>query len=241
MSHGFLKNKSMSKRTLFIGDVHGCYDELIALCEKIGLQNEDHLYFVWDLINKWPRSLEVVEFVRNRPNTWSVMGNHEYFPLLDISEYEAMFSDNNWFSQSRKNWIEQQYEKSTEIREMLIKKWYRDWILGLPHIIERDGFIVVHGGLHPEYGLKTPKEISTLIRTHEDRPWYEFYTGSKPIIYGHWAAEWLRIRANTIGLDTGCCFGGALTAYCLETHEVWQVRANRVYKPPQHWADISLV
>ena len=42
----------MTKRTLFIGDVHGCYDELMALCTRIGLQNEDQLYFVGDLINK---------------------------------------------------------------------------------------------------------------------------------------------------------------------------------------------
>jgi hypothetical protein len=36
----------MKVRTFFIGDVHGCYDELMALCEKIGLQSEDQLYFV---------------------------------------------------------------------------------------------------------------------------------------------------------------------------------------------------
>ena len=39
-------------RTLFIGDVHGCYDELIELTQKIGLTSEDHLYFVGDLVNK---------------------------------------------------------------------------------------------------------------------------------------------------------------------------------------------
>jgi Icc-related predicted phosphoesterase len=39
-------------RTLFIGDVHGCYDELIALVAKVGLKSEDHLYFVGDIINK---------------------------------------------------------------------------------------------------------------------------------------------------------------------------------------------
>ena len=93
----------------------------------------------------------------------------------------------------------------------------------------------MHGGLHPESGIKTPKEISTLIRLIDERPWYDSYIGTKPVIYGHWAAEGLRIRSNTIGIDTGCCFGGALTAYCLESGEIWQVRANRVYKEPEHW------
>jgi bis(5'-nucleosyl)-tetraphosphatase (symmetrical) len=42
----------MQKRTLFIGDVHGCYDELMELCDRVKLTPVDHLYFVGDLINK---------------------------------------------------------------------------------------------------------------------------------------------------------------------------------------------
>ncbi len=214
----------MNKRTLFIGDVHGCYDELISLCERMGLRDEDHLYFVGDLVNKWPKSLEVVEFVRNRPNTWSVIGNHEYFLLQDALPIQA------WKHQ---NWINIEYEKAEPLREILSSQ--REWLLTLPHIIEREDFIVVHGWLHPDLWLDTPREIATLIRIHEGKAWYDYYTGSKPIIYGHWAVEWLRVRANTIGLDTGCCFGWHLTAYCLETWEYWQARANAVYKEPSHW------
>jgi diadenosine tetraphosphatase ApaH/serine/threonine PP2A family protein phosphatase len=225
----------MTKRTLFIGDVHGCYDELMELVNHIGLTPDDHLYFVGDLINKWPKSLEVVEWVRSRPNTFSVIGNHEYFPLVTLDECEIFLSEWSDMSEWRKNWICTQYEKSAEIRELLDSHGHRDWLLALPHIIERDEYILVHGGLHPEHGLDTPREISTLIRLVDGRPWYESYTGTKPIIYGHWAAEWLRIRSNTIGIDTGCCFGGALTAYCLESGEIWQVRAHRVYVEPAHW------
>jgi len=105
----------------------------------------------------------------------------------------------------------------------------------LPHIIEREDFILVHAGLHPDHGINTPLEIATLIRLVDGKPWYESYTGTKPVIYGHWAVDGLRIRPNTIGLDTGCCFGGHLTAYCLETREFWQVRANQISKMPEHW------
>ncbi len=218
----------MYTRTLFIGDVHGCFDELILLCERMKLIDADHLYFVGDLINKWPKSPEVIEFVRNRPNTWSVLGNHEYFLMQDS------LPEISWKIRS---WVNIEYEKTDLLRESL--KDHKDWILALPHIIERDDFIIVHGGLHPDFGLDTPREISTLIRTHEGKPWYEYYTGDKPIIYGHWAVEWLRVRSNTIGLDTGCCFWGHLTGYCLETWEYWQVRANAVYKEPANWKEKS--
>lgn len=222
-------------RTIFIGDVHGAYDELLQLVERVWLTPEDHLYFTGDLINKWPKSIEVVEFVRNRPNTWSVIGNHEYFPLISPEEIDKIANESEHLTDGHKSWVYAQYERSRELREIMEKKWHRNWLTSLPHIIERDNFILVHGGLHPAYGTHTPLEIATLIRLIDGTPWYELYTGPKLVIYGHWAVDGLRIRPNTIGIDTGCCFGGHLTAYCLETREIWQVRANQIYKMPEHW------
>lgn len=222
-------------RTLFIGDVHGCYDELIELVEKIWLIPEDHLYFVGDLINKWPKSLEVVEYVRNRPNTWSVIGNHEYFPLISPEEVEKIANESDHLNDGHKSWVHAQYERSRDLRNIMEKRWHREWLTSLPHIIEREDFILVHGWLHPDHWINTPLEIATLIRLIDGKPWYESYTGIKPVIYGHWAIDGLRIRPNTIGLDSGCCFGWHLTAYCLENQEIWQVRANQICKMPEHW------
>lgn len=222
-------------RTLFIGDVHGCYDELMGLVMKIWLIPQDQLYFVWDLINKWPKSLEVVEWIRNRPNTWSVLGNHEYFPLISLEDIEKIVNESNHLSDGHREWIRTQYERSRDLRTIMEQRWHREWLISLPHIIERDNFILVHGGLHPDFGTNTPREVSTLIRLINGKPWYDSYTGTKPVIYWHWAVDGLRIRPNTIGLDSGCCFGGHLSAYCLETQEIWQVRANQISKIPEHW------
>lgn len=222
-------------RTLFIGDVHGCYDELIALVAKVGLKSEDHLYFVGDIINKWPKSIEVVEFVRNRPNTWCILGNHEYFPLLSSEEVNTLAIESAHLSDGHKSWIHSQYEQSRELRDIIVSRWHREWLISLPHIIERDDFILVHAGLHPDYGVDTPLEIATLIRLVDGKPWYESYNWNKLVIYGHWAVDGLRVRQYTIGLDTGCCFGGHLTAFCLETRDIWQVRSGGVYKEPEHW------
>lgn len=219
----------MEKRTFFIGDVHGCYDELMNLVEKIGLCDEDDLYFVWDLINKWPKSHDVIEYVMNRPNTYSIKGNHEFFSTITPTDIDGLM----YLTDKQRSWLINALPEYAESTWDLSR--YHDWLSSLPLIIEEERFILVHGGIHPDFWLSTPPEIATMLRMHDARPWYEYYTGDKLIIYGHWAAEWLRVRANTIWLDTGCCFGGALTAYCLETHEFYQVRANAVYKTPAHW------
>jgi serine/threonine protein phosphatase 1 len=216
----------MQKRTLFIGDVHGCYDELMMLCEKIVLTPEDHLYFVGDLIDKWPKSLEVLEFVHSRPHTFSVAGNHEYFMML--GEEDVTTED----GRSEIRSVERYY---SELKNILIESWWKDWIRALPIVIEKEDFIVVHGGIHPISGLSASPEVTTNIRVYQGKPWYEYYTGTKKVIYGHWAAAGLRVTSNTVGLDTGCCFGGHLTAYCIETGEFWQMRAQAVNSPPNHW------
>jgi hypothetical protein len=66
---------------------------------------------------------------------------------------------------------------------------HKEWLLALPVMIERENFIVVHGGIHPDYGLSTPAEIATLIRLAHGKPWYESYAGEKLVIYGHWAQQ----------------------------------------------------
>ena len=53
---------------------------------------------------------------------------------------------------------------------------------------------------------------------------------TKKIIYGHWAVEWLKIRENTIWIDSGCCYWKYLTAYILETGEIIQQKALDVYE-----------
>ena len=219
-------------RTLFIGDVHGCYDELMELVTKIGLMPEDHLYFVGDLVNKWPKSLEVVQFVKNRPNTWSVLGNHEYFLMCSLEEQKAYFDRSPHISTERQWWIRTEYQAASLNRSLLEQNHLSKWVSSLPVYIEKENFILVHGWLHPDFWLETPSDIATMIRMYEGKPWYEYYTGEKKVIYGHWAVDGLRIRENTIWLDTGCCFGGHLTAYCLESGEIWQVHAHDIYKIP---------
>lgn len=92
-------------------------------------------------------------------------------------------------------------------------------------------------GLHPK---DTDRGITCEIRcwdtgnacrgNEEHTPWYQLYTGTKKVIYGHWAAQRLMVRDRTVGLDSGCAYGGELSAYILETAEIVQVKAKQAYK-----------
>jgi serine/threonine protein phosphatase 1 len=64
-------------RKFIIGDIHGCFDELIELTEKIGLTDNDILISLGDIVDRGNKSKEVYEYFLNRPNSIVLMGNHE--------------------------------------------------------------------------------------------------------------------------------------------------------------------
>lgn len=213
-----------TKRTLIVGDVHGCFTELEELLKKANYNSkEDRLIFLGDLINKGPLSMEVLEWVKNE-GCEVILGNHE----LGFIDY-----------------LEDQEEKKPAF-DLLISQMkgteneWAEWFKTFPLYIEEDDFILVHGGVVPGMTLEeSPAHLITRIRTwnlgkeglgKKDHPgWYEFYHGEKLVVYGHWASEGLNIKAKTIGIDSGCCWGGQLSLLHLETKEVIQVDAKTQY------------
>ena len=67
----------MGSRTIVVGDIHGCYDELMELMEKVELQDHDRVVAVGDLITKGPKSREVLELFINDKRFSTVIGNHD--------------------------------------------------------------------------------------------------------------------------------------------------------------------
>ena len=114
------------------------------------------------------------------------------------------------------------------------------WIQSWPLYIEEKKFIVVHAGVVPEYPLnETPPKILTHVRYWNQKnrqmdkysgiPWYHLYEGKRLIVYGHWAMKGLTVRNNTIGLDSGCVWGGSLSALILPKRQIIQVKAQKCY------------
>ena len=67
----------MGSRTIIVGDIHGCYDELIDLLDKVSFGSEDRLICVGDLITKGPKNREVLDRFMSDPQFTSVIGNHD--------------------------------------------------------------------------------------------------------------------------------------------------------------------
>lgn len=173
-----------------VGDVHGCLPALETLLETLEIGSNDLVVFVGDLIRKGPDSRGVVEYVRERPNMVAVRGNNEQ-KVLDGRKTIPSLTD----------------EDLAYLRQ-------------LPVAISFEDCLVVHGGINPEKPLyeHAPDDLLTMRSlTPEngyDRPyWFEEYQGPPRVFFGHTVLEEPVEREWAVGLDTGCVYGGALTAY----------------------------
>jgi hypothetical protein len=214
-------------RTIVVGDVHGCYDELLALVERVGLKTSDRLVCVGDLLAKGEKSREVLELFMRDARFSSVLGNHDRALL----EY--------WKGTRRKKELKPSQKKcAKQLKER--RDVYTAYLEGLPAYLDLGSHVVVHAGLRPgialaEQSLDDLTELRTLgpdRTSREGTPWYEVYRGEQTVLFGHWPASTPRRGSRAIGLDTGCVYGYQLTAYIIETGEFHSVPALRTYDVP---------
>ena len=264
--------------TYAIGDVQGCFDELQALLERVGFRREhDRLWFVGDLVNRGPKSLEVLRFVQELGEcAVVVLGNHD---LHLITQFEG-------FERKRKD------DTFTDVLEAPDAKELVDWLRKRPMMHVEGDWAMVHAGLLPGwsiskafslakevevalgadtyrdflahmYGSKperwddalvgwdrlrvivnamtrmrfcTPEGLMEFKETGKNPPpgffpWYETRTMPEAqIVFGHWSAAGLQLNHRIAGLDTGCVWGGPLTALRLEDRWLAQVPSSG-YQP----------
>jgi len=220
-------------RTIIIGDIHGCFDELTLLMEEIGLDTDDRVIAVGDLVAKGNKTKEVLDhFIADRRFS-SVVGNHD-LALLRFWRGEISSLKN---SQARA--IQELEEEAPR---------YSDYLGSLPFMIDLGSHLVVHAGVRPGVSLQeqSPDDLTELRTLGADRtsrdglPWYEVYDEDKVVLFGHWPSHEPRRGKRAIGLDTGCVYGYRLTAYVIETGEFVSVPANRAYDPPKTPLSVNL-
>jgi bis(5'-nucleosyl)-tetraphosphatase (symmetrical) len=229
-----------TKRHIFIGDIHGCIDEFNELLKKVSYnRNADRLILLGDLIDRGPDSVAVIRKAREL-RLESVMGNHEHKYI-------------KWFrSQGTRVDVYDRRDFYSQLSDEDIS-----YIQSMPTYIELDDVIVVHAGLKPGILVsnQTKDDLMYLRYTDADRKfislkkinklgkeetgaifWTQFWYGPKSVVYGHNVhsyenplIEERTPEVSCYGLDTGCCFGGRLTALIWETKEIVQVQAKRAY------------
>ena len=124
--------------TYAVGDLQGCLDSLMALMDHIAFSSDDRLWLVGDLINRGPKSLETLRFVRNLGSqAVAVLGNHDLH-LLAVAHGEGKARG--------KDTIDDILQAPDRV-ELL------DWMQQLPLLHRDSGWSMVHAGIAPSWSI----------------------------------------------------------------------------------------
>lgn len=220
-------------RTVVIGDIHGCLDELEALLRAAAVDwSADRVMSVGDLVAKGPDSQGVLALARER-GLLAVLGNHDA-KVLSVRE-PAPSKDSG------------AGEGSLHHARVAQALQPADWayLEGLPLYRELPDVeaIVVHAGLVPGVPLAEQSRDHLInlrsIKPNGDPskrvdggvPWASLWPGPAHVVFGHDALRGLQRHPHATGLDTGCVYGRRLTALILPEHRLVSVPARRTYVP----------
>ncbi|AEI64028.1 metallophosphoesterase [Corallococcus macrosporus] len=214
-------------RTLFIGDVHGCAEELDALLTRCGWRPDDRVVLVGDLVAKGPDSAGVVRRAREQ-GFLAVRGNHDAHVL-------------RWHAGRGPRGKKLKPEHQHVLDTLTPEDWA--WLESQPlyRCFPELNVVAVHGGLVPGVPLEAQKEDELLNlrsimkdgtpskRVDAGAPWASLWQGPELVIFGHDAMRGLQRYPHAVGLDSGCVYGGKLSAYVMPEGRLVSVLAKRAY------------
>jgi bis(5'-nucleosyl)-tetraphosphatase (symmetrical) len=260
--------------TYAIGDVQGCYDELRRLLAGVRFDEaRDYLWFVGDLVNRGPKSRDVLRFVSELgERAVAVLGNHDLHLVSQHAGLERTRGDDSF----------------ADVLDAPDAAQLVGWLRARPLLHLQGDYAMVHAGLLPQWSLPRAAELAgeveevlqgkdyraflanmygstpdawsealagwdrlrvivnamTRLRfcTPQGRmdlrakgrqappghvPWYELRRDPQRIVCGHWSALGLKLTTGVAAIDTGCVWGGQLSALRLEDGALFQVACAR--------------
>jgi len=245
-----------------IGDVHGCWETLQRLLERIRWDPErDRLWLIGDLVNRGPRSLEVLRWAMRQPRLDAILGNHDLHLLARAAGAAGARAE----------------DRLDEVLAAGDREVMLEWLRRRPFLHRIGDTLLVHAGLLPVWGgdealslassasrrlqallplltrkprpkwsaeaigddrLAAAVAIFTRLRVVRAdgrpklsftaapeavpegcRPWYEgsrLVAEGTRVVFGHWALMGYRREPGAVCIDSGCVYGGRLTALCLD-------------------------
>ena len=275
--------------TYVIGDLQGCFDELQGLLKQIDYQPElDQLWFVGDIVNRGPKSLECLRFVKALQESGRgaiVLGNHDLHLLASYAGLEKF--------QSKSDTLHAILE-AEDVDDLI--NWLRHQPLMISHPVY--DAVMVHAGIPPQWTINDAQTYAKEVEPHlQSADWQNFITqnlfGSEPdewddaltgwnriryivnaftrmrycdnrgklefklksapesttgpfqpwfvhgnrknktqeIFFGHWSTLGAMDAYSIHSTDTGCLWGGKLSAYCIESKQRHAFNCTQTCKP----------
>lgn len=228
-------------RIIVVGDVHGCYNEVLDLFDVVGLTSHDKVIFVGDIVDRGPDSGLACDIAMSH---FSVMGNHEEKHLKYLAA-EASGVDMTKVDMPKSH---------VKTRSEISKRHY-EWFATLPHVIKLPQYssVVVHAGVFPGVSLDmqnkrdltrlqyvnpelsrrsywaSKRPVGSQENLQDVRPndlylfWTNYWRGPERIIFGHSVLDQPLVADHCVGIDGGCVFGGELWAWVLPEEKIYRV------------------
>lgn len=218
-----------SPRVIVIGDIHGCIDEFKTLLRLADYQPGDQVVLLGDLVAKGPDSVGVVQLAREI-GARSVRGNHDHEVI-------------RWFEAASRGGADAVVSLEHARIARALGPDEHAWLMDSPWFIESAdmGHLFVHAGFIPGVKLtqQNPRLMMNMRSVLEDGTvtaknvphcaWAKLWRGPQTVVFGHDAFRGLQQYEFAKGIDTGCVYGGRLTALLLPENRFISVPAKRSY------------
>lgn len=240
-----------------IGDVHGCFDECVELLTTLGYTIESTTetpygfrvtppdgrmaVFVGDIVDRGPKivkSLRLVMTMVEQNQALCILGNHEAKLLKKLNGRNVQVRHGLEHTMAE---LDNESQQFVDAVHRFIER------LPVQLVLDEGRLIVAHAGLPEKYHGKDSPAITSFalygdVSGKRDeygfpirRDWTLDYKGRAVVVYGHVPRTSHYLSNNTYGIDTGCVFGGHLTALRYPEMEIVKVKAKRIYSEHVHF------
>ena len=203
--------------TILIGDIHGCSREFSALLDHVSPARDERLILLGDLVNKGPDPAGVLQIFESL-DCVCLLGNHDFDHLKwkggSIPKAESIVTK--------------------ELIPSAVYERFLEDVARMPPLFEDADLIAVHGALLN--GVSLPEQPMEVLTGDRNLPsdWKEKIALDRPLIVGHKryspdpGVPYI-VEGKFYGIDTGCVYGGCLTALRMPSGTIAQVRAEQAY------------